>query len=281
MADMTQAEFNSMLQIALAQGFPGGIYMSKFGRGEDIDAALDGGAIFNEFFASPEFHRNVFRGRYLGTIVTPAQITAIRDGTFKDLFVGDYWIINGVTWRIVDIDYFYNTGNPALTDHHALIVPDRSLSYAKMNDTPVTIGGYVGSKIYTEVLATAKNTIKNAFGSLVLTHKDFFVNAVSDGHPSGASWYDSEVELMNEIMVYGSHIFAPMSPGTAVFSNQTIGKCQVALFTVAPKMINVRDSYWLRDVASGTSFCFVNNNGLANQIAATSELGVRPYFIIG
>lgn len=41
MADMTQAEFNAMLQIALAQGLPGGIYTSKFGRGEDIDAALD------------------------------------------------------------------------------------------------------------------------------------------------------------------------------------------------------------------------------------------------
>ena len=41
---MTQAEFNAMLQIAIAQGLPGGVYTSKFGTGEEIDAALDGGA---------------------------------------------------------------------------------------------------------------------------------------------------------------------------------------------------------------------------------------------
>lgn len=40
---MTQEEFNAMLQIAIAQGLPGGNYVSKFSRGEDIDAALEGG----------------------------------------------------------------------------------------------------------------------------------------------------------------------------------------------------------------------------------------------
>lgn len=37
---MTQEEFNAMLQVALAQGLPGGYYTSKYG-GEEIDALLD------------------------------------------------------------------------------------------------------------------------------------------------------------------------------------------------------------------------------------------------
>lgn len=37
---MTQEEFNSMLQVAIAQGLPGGYYTSKY-SGEEIDALLD------------------------------------------------------------------------------------------------------------------------------------------------------------------------------------------------------------------------------------------------
>ena len=37
---MTQEEFNAMLQVAIAQGLPGGYYTSKYG-GEEIDALLD------------------------------------------------------------------------------------------------------------------------------------------------------------------------------------------------------------------------------------------------
>ena len=37
---MTQEEFNSMLQVAIAQGLPGGYYTSKY-SGEEMDALLD------------------------------------------------------------------------------------------------------------------------------------------------------------------------------------------------------------------------------------------------
>lgn len=37
---MTQEEFNQMLQVALAQGLPGGYYTSKY-SGEEIDVLLD------------------------------------------------------------------------------------------------------------------------------------------------------------------------------------------------------------------------------------------------
>ena len=64
--------------------------------------------------ASPEIsHRNLFRGKYLGSSVSANQWAAIDDGTFTDLYVGDYWTtsvtIDGntsnVNWRIADINY--------------------------------------------------------------------------------------------------------------------------------------------------------------------------------
>lgn len=52
---------------------------------------------------SPEMHRNIFRGKSLGESITAEQLEVIRDGSFRDLYVGDYWEINGTKYRIADI----------------------------------------------------------------------------------------------------------------------------------------------------------------------------------
>ena len=46
------------------------------------------------------YHNSVFRGKNLGTSYTAAQKSQITGGTFNDIFVGDYWVINNKTWRI-------------------------------------------------------------------------------------------------------------------------------------------------------------------------------------
>ncbi len=48
----------------------------------------------------PEMHRNVFRGKCLGESITEEQMIAIRKGSFRNLYVGDYWEINGTKYRI-------------------------------------------------------------------------------------------------------------------------------------------------------------------------------------
>ena len=52
---------------------------------------------------SPEMHRNIFRGKSLGESITAEQLEVIRDGSYRDLYVGDYWEINGTKYRIADI----------------------------------------------------------------------------------------------------------------------------------------------------------------------------------
>lgn len=51
-------------------------------------------------------HRNVYRGKNLGTAITEAQQAAIHNATFDDLFIGDYWTINGHKYVIADMNYW-------------------------------------------------------------------------------------------------------------------------------------------------------------------------------
>ena len=228
-----------------------------------------------------ERHRMFYGGRNLGTSVTSAQKTAIQDGSFSGILTGDYWVINGVNWRVVDMDYWYNCGDTAFTRHHLVIMPDSSLVSAKMNDTNTTTGGYTGSKMYTDTLPSVKATCEAAFPSMVLTHREYLVNAVTDGKPSAGGWVDSSVELPSEIMMYGSHILSPANDGATVSTLYTINKQQLALFNLVPRFITTRYWYWLRDPVSAAYFASVNYRGLAGSYNASDSLGVRPVFPIG
>jgi hypothetical protein len=151
----------------------------------------------------------------------------------------------------------------------------------KMNDTNVTTGAYVGSKMYTTNMATAKAKIKADFGSThILAHREYLANAVANGKQSAGAWYDSEIELMTEQMVYGGSVFAPGSDGSTVPALHTIGCKQLNLFRHRPDLISNRQTYWLRDVVSAASFATVRNSGNCYSINASSAFGVRPAFPI-
>lgn len=227
-------------------------------------------------------HNSIYRGKNLGTTVTEEQWEAISSGTFTDLYIGDYWVIGGVNWRIAAFDYYLNCGDTSFTKHHAVIVPDTCLYSAQMNTTNVTTGAYKGSAMYTANLTQAKSTINSAFGSShVLSHRIYLSNATSNGRASAGEWTDSTVDLMCEHMVYGSGIFSPVSDGSNVPNNYRVEKGQLPLFALEPSRICNRDTWWLRDVITAASFAYVNNNGLANYTNASTSLGVRPAFCIG
>lgn len=226
-------------------------------------------------------HNSIYRGKNLGTSVTATQWAAIADGSFTDLYIGDYWVIDGVCWRIAAFDYYYNTGDTACITHHVVIVPDTSLYTHVMNDTDITTDGYIGSKMYTEGLAEAKTKINSAFGANhILSHRQLLVKAVTNGKPSGGSWYDSTVELMTEQNVYGGKIFGACNDGSTVSYLNTIDKSQFPLFAHDPSMIANRQWYWLRDVASASRFAGVSDNGFSGSYNASNNADVRPAFSI-
>lgn len=224
-------------------------------------------------------HNCIYRGKNLGTSVTAEQYAAISSGKFTDLYIGDYWVIKGVIYRIAAFDYYYNCGDTNFTKHHVVLVPDTSLYKAQMNTSNVTTGGYTGSAMYKSNLAQAKTTIKAAFGSAhVLTKRELLVNAVNGNTPSGWAWFDSDVELMNEVQVYGSVAWGAHD-GNGY--NVASGDGQFPLFMFDRTKLHNREDYWLRDVSSATGFSLVGNSGGANGNGASTSDGVRPAFCIG
>ena len=227
-------------------------------------------------------HNAIYRGKNLGSAVTAEQYEAIQAGTFDDMYIGDYWTIGGGNYRIAAFDYYYRSGDDIdITTHHVTLVPDTALYSHVMNDTNTTEGGYIGSKMKTSGLDQAVTTINNAFGSAhILTRRELFTNAVSNGKPSGVSWYDSTVDLMTEQNVYGSRFFASAPDGTTIPYQYVVDKSQYPLFAFRPDLISNRTWYWLRDVVSAADFAVVAGNGAADGNNASYARDVRPAFSI-
>lgn len=232
---------------------------------------------------SPNNHRLVFRGKNLGSVVTSEQLAAIQAGTFEGLWLGDYWVINGVNWRIADFDYWYEKGDTRFTKHHLVIVPDTRLYMTQMNSTATTTGAYIGSKMYTTGLAEAKATVTSAFGDAVLSHREHFANAVSSGVPSAGAWCDSTVDLPNECMLHGNMYFGKAMNSGSTASYDTIDTVQLALFKARPYFIMNANtgSIWTRDVVNASQFAGINSDGRVIAPNADWNLGVRPVFAIG
>lgn len=284
---LTSQEFISGLKMgdlsratALASGdniLVGTTTGNKYMKADDVMFAM------LESFAAPELHRMIFRGENLGTSLTAEQKANIQNGTFKDLWLGDYWVINNVNWRIVDMDYWWNCGDTAFTKHHLVIMPDTNLGANKqMNTTNTTEGGYVGSLMYTSNMNDAKNMCTGAFGNSILTHRDIFCNAVTNGRPTGYAWSDASIELPTEVMMYGCPHYSVTNDGTNIPMKYAVSKSQLALFAVAPKFITTRQNFWLQDVVSSADFACVNRRGLAHYgNASNPDIGVRPVFPVG
>ena len=227
-------------------------------------------------------HNAIYRGKNLGSAVTAAQWAAIGAGTFDDLYIGDYWEIGGVNYRIAAFDYYFGTGNPACTDHHIVIVTDDPPYNAAMNATDTTAGGYHGSQMVSSGLTQFKTMVNEAFGQdHIVSHRNYFSNAVTSGKPSGISTYDSTVDLMSEQNVYGGKLFGAANNGSTVPAIYTVDNSQFPLFAFRPDLISTGYKFWLRDVVSATQFGMVNASGLATySSASTSDSGVRPAFCI-
>lgn len=235
-------------------------------------------------------HNGIYRGKNITDLFYDGTLSKqIAAGTFDDIYIGDYIIgkVSGRKYIVADINYRLNCGDTQCTKPHVLMIPDRNMGTAQMNSTNITTGAYTGSEMYTTHLATYKNIIRNDFETgHILTHRSYLPNAVSNGYESGGAWVDSDIELMNELMVYGSNIFHNVTNGTNIPTNYTIDKSQLSLFKLDKSKIVAlndaggRESWWLRDVVSSAYFALVDNSGNATNFIASHSYGVRPAFLI-
>lgn len=232
-------------------------------NGKKVHMSTIAGALLQPGAAA---HNAIYREKYLGDTVTAEQAAAIADGSFEALFIGDYWTMGGVNYRIADFDYWYRTGFPEssrVKKHHAVIVPDTSIATGQMNGSNTTSSGYRNSLMKSKMNDTI-SALPPEIRSRLLVH-----NALLDG-----TWTETSVDLMNEIMVYGCYVLADNS------NKQTSENRQLSLFRMSPQARYAGGNYWLRNYANATEFTLVSYYGDASKDAATSTYGIRPVFAI-
>lgn len=246
---------------------------------------------------TPEAHNCIIRGKDLTSQLNDGTLSKnIQNGTFHDIFIGDYFTksysANGTTynvkWIIVDIDYFYYTGDDACTSHHVVVMPSKVVQVnVNMNNTDTTDGGFINSKMWKTTIPLHTTGIVDAFGDAhVLNHRELLSNMTSSFAPSAAGsgwtgsstgwgWYDVKVNIPSEPMIYGTTVFG--SSGFDVGNKNR----QLAYFRCKPFCMS-RQWFWLQAVASGPNFCFASDCGDACYFGASTSSptgGFRPYFL--
>lgn len=255
------------------------------------DGAITREKISTLLYNNAGAHNSLFRGKNLGTSFTSAHASRISSGEFYDMYIGDYWVIGGVTWRIAAFDYYYRRG---LSKHHAVIVPDASLYEYQM---ATSFTSYVKSKMYTEGLTQATATIKAAFsnedypdGECVRSRDVMLCNKVSSSGYGQTGWTkeSADVILMTQQNVFGSKCKATGNDyNQNDCNNAEVDTAQYPLFRLAPEFIAgagtsaYGDYYWLRDGLLDNYYALVDSSGWLTTSACDNEYGVRPAFCVG
>ena len=241
-------------------------------------------------------HNALFRGKDLTDYFNSGEMSkAIANGTFKDIYIGDYINKNitvdgvnyAVKWEVAHLDYFLHSGDTECTTHHVLLFPSKTIqTNVPMNATNTAVGGYLATKMWTETIPKYVTGITNAFGSAhVLSHRELLTKAINADAPSGAGWmgsstewdwYSTLVNIPSEPMIYGGRVFG--SSGYDVGNKER----QLQLFRFK-KFSEGRSWFWLQAVASASRFCYATGLGNADCGDAFSSGqwgGIRPYFLL-
>ena len=251
-------------------------------------------------------HNNIYRGANLlgdGHFASIAAVmAALRAGNFDDIYVGDYipatFKVDSTTYtdakfRIAAINLLNaRSGAWGTTSPNLCIVPDADIGSSYMNSTNTTVGGYVGSYMYTTVLpkyyAAIAGNSGAPFNGYLKTTTERLTNAIDTskacngysgwtGAATGIADYTNQnLTLMSEVEVYGHNHWS-----STAWDGETIA-VQLPMFRLNPNTITGNGSrwWWLRGVSHSPCFCVVSAALYAACRAASRVPYVRPRFFI-
>lgn len=241
-------------------------------------------------------HNGIYRGKNFGTFTSLSAFEqflsdhGVSTGLFNDLYLGDYFKVQdgtyNVEWEIAGFDTYYQKGDTAFTNHHIALIPKTNLLTSKMNDTNDTTGGYYNSYMHQSVIPTIDTNLATILGNHLLARRALLSNAMNKDLTSGAgagwmgsttgwSWYTVKSCLMSEVAVYGSKVFSS--------SFHDIGEdCERLPIFQFKGHSHTRQWFWLRAVASASTFAGATAYGNASSSDASNAVGgVRPLICVG
>ena len=180
----------------------------KFSMAHDLESPLPERFDINDialYSATSEnqaaFRNGIFRGKNLGTAVSDEQWAQIKAGTFDDMFIGDYWVINNITWRIAAFDYL----KVPYDRHHLVILPDNDFGTSALHDDSTAYNGYLSTYLHnTYIPNTVKPIIQSAFGSEhILTHYLMLSNGADSIKDNAFAYTSVDIVIPSEEQLFG------------------------------------------------------------------------------
>ena len=239
-------------------------------------------------------HNNIFRGQNLGAL-DATHIANIKNGTFRGMFIGDYFSINGSNYVIAAFNYKRHHGDNGDLGNHVVLMPsdwsktptqtlapDGSTTHY-MNDTNTTAGGFAGSKLYKTYLPQIQQKLESDFGSNLMSFRTVVSTGVDDsGAPDQGEWRDAKVGIPNEVMIYGTVLEGNNKNGAWYNIGDENSQLPLMRLNESERCNNRTSAFWLRDIHSAAEFANASNCGDVYWNGAASPWdGVRAFFLIG
>ena len=239
-------------------------------------------------------HNNIFRGWNLGAL-NSTHIANIQNGSFKDMFIGDYFSINGSKYVIAGINYKTGHGDQVSVGNHLLLMPQdwsktptqtlspdgKTTHY--MNDTDTTAGGFAGSKLYKTYLPQIQTKLESDFGANLLKFRTFVSTHVDgSGAPDQGEWRDAKVAIPNEVMIYGTTLNGNNKNGSFYNIGDETSQLPLMRLNDIERNFYTMGSVWLRDIHSASEFVVASHGADSHGDGASNPwYSVRAFFLIG
>ena len=252
----------------------------------------------NDFYSmvpdGAQTHNNVFRGKNLGAL-TDTHIANIQNGTFRDMFIGDYFSINNSNYVIAGINYKRHHGDNAGLGNHLLLMPsDWSKTPTEtlnpngstthfMNDTDTTAGGFANTKLYKTYLPQIQQKLETDFSAHLMNFRTIVSTYVDDsGAPDQGEWRGAKVGIPNEVMIYGTTLNGNNKNNAWYNIGDENSQLPLMRLNDSERCNNRAGTIWLRDIYSSSEFAIASSGGVDYWRGASNPwIGVRAFFLIG
>ena len=186
---------------------------------------------------------------------------------------------------VAHFDYYYNKGQTA-SSRGVLLIPRTTCGESKMKDTDDTTGAYNSTIAKNTTCPAIASALSTVLGSYLLSKKVLISSATNASTLSmagagytGAStswgWDELQCVLPNEIQIWGSTVFS------SSFYDIGADNEKLAVFNFINQVEYGRLYFWLRSVASSTTFALADSGGHADPLVASSSAQLRPLIYIG
>ena len=230
------------------------------------------------------------RGECIGTHPTAAQLDSIKNGTFDDMYLGDYWedeytyehydessLTRTLRWTIVD---FYTT--------RVTVWCSTSIMEGPFWDANTMNHGYRGSFLYTTIMPKVFNVVQQCFGNYASCAQWIYPNT---GIPA-ATYYTSQLKAerayipLAYMMGVQPYVHNDVAARRNALDNILIdphwSRYTWAFSRISGLSLNSGNLWLAEPTANGTYAIFLNNHFLYSTSSGTENYQVCPFtFIYG